>query len=135
MTDPRSFDEAFTEFTVRSGRWRDTSPSDLLARWDHFVAKCELGYPGDAEDYFNDLTSRDAIERSIRSEELSNFPEIFTFKENVARIDARFCSLLRPNVFPRIPVKNWWSRGIVCTAGQRLANDLRDRYAVVIEVG
>lgn len=132
MTGNRAFRVVFTEFIVVSGRWRDTAPEELLARWNKLVTECENCYVGDVEEYFNDLTSRDAIERAMRDEDLSRYPEMADFKEHVARIDARFHSLLRSDAFPRLPVKDWWARGIVRSAGQRLADELRDRYGVVI---
>jgi hypothetical protein len=132
VTDNRSFETAFAEFTVASGRWRDTTPSELLARWSKLVSECEAGYLGDAEDYFNDLTSRDAIERAVRNEDLCRYDEMVAFKEQVARIDERFRALLEPDAFPRIPAEDWWARGVVRSAGPRLVRDLRDRYGVVI---
>lgn len=132
MTGNRAFRVVFAEFIVASGRWRDAAPEELLARWGKFVTECEYGYTGDVEGYFNDLTSRDAIERAMRDEDLSRYPEMGDFKEQVARIDARFRSLPRPDAFPRLPAKDWWVRGIVRGAGQRLADELRDRYGVVI---
>lgn len=106
---------------------------DLLARWEKFVAECERGYSSDAEDYFNDLTSRDAIERALRDEGLSQHPEMAVFRQQVIRIDLRFQALLRPNAFPRFSEEDWWARGIVRRAGHRLVNDLRDGYGMVVD--
>ncbi|MFF4599818.1 hypothetical protein [Amycolatopsis sp. NPDC001319] len=134
MSESKSFDEAFIEFTVASGRWRDTSPAELLARWERFVTDCEHGYSSGSEDYFNDLTSRDAIERAMRDGTLSGYPEMDTFRQRVTGPDERFRVLLQPNAFPRLPEAEWWARGIVRIAGRRLVDDLRNRYGVIIDL-
>ncbi|MFC4050004.1 hypothetical protein ACFOY4_09945 [Actinomadura syzygii] len=104
---------------------------DLLGRWERFVAECERGYRQDDEDYVNDLTSRMAIERAMRSEELARFPEMAEFRRQVVRIDERFRVLLHPDVFPNLPAEEWWARGMVRYAGHKLVNDLRKRGVTI----
>ncbi|MFF1821362.1 hypothetical protein ACFVWG_28935 [Kribbella sp. NPDC058245] len=124
------FGEEFSTFIRASGRWRDTMPEALLERWVRFVDDCEHGYPLGAEDYFNDLTSRDALERALNSPQLQRFPELSQLRKNVERVDSRFRALLIPDVFPGIPGVSWWARGMVKAARKRLVEDVRRDYRV-----
>lgn len=125
-----NFEEEFSSFIRASGRWRDTSPQALLGRWSRFVDDCEQGYPRDAEDYFNDLTSRDSLERAMASVELQEFPEMSQLRARVEEIDSRFRALLIPEVFPGIPDEFWWARGMVKTGRRRLVEDVRRAYCI-----
>ncbi|MFE4621870.1 hypothetical protein [Streptomyces mirabilis] len=130
-----NFEEEFSSFIRASGRWRDTAPEALLGRWSRFVDDCEQGYPRDAEDYFNDLTSRDSLERALASVELQEFSEMSQLRARVEEIDSRFRALLIPEVFPGIPDKFWWARGMVKAGGKRLVEDVRREYRIdLIEV-
>ncbi|MFJ4838635.1 hypothetical protein [Streptomyces sp. NPDC088746] len=126
------FRDEFSRFVAASGRWRDTEPEALLARWSTFVDQCEQGYRGDAEDYFNDLTSRNSLERALVAGELQKFPELADLRVEVEAIDERFRALLTPDVFPRIPVETWWARGVVKAGSKRLVEDLRREYGVEV---
>ncbi|MCX5410411.1 hypothetical protein [Streptomyces sp. NBC_00059] len=136
MTQGDRFRDEFSRFVAASGRWRDTGPEALLGRWSTFVDQCEQGYRGDAEDYFNDLTSRNSLERALASDELQKFPELAVLRAEVEALDERFRALLLPDVFPRIPEETWWARGLVRAGRKRLVDDLRREYGVeVAEVG
>jgi hypothetical protein len=130
-----NFEEEFSSFIRASGRWRDTAPEALLGRWSRFVEDCEQGYPHDAEDYFNDLTSRDSLELALTSVELQQFPEMSQLRARVEEIDSRFRALLIPEAFPGIPDKFWWARGMVKAGRKRLVEDVRREYRInLIEV-
>ncbi|MFH8755583.1 hypothetical protein [Streptomyces atroolivaceus] len=130
------FRDEFSRFVAASGRWRDTEPEALLARWSTFVDQCEQGYRGDAEDYFNDLTSRNSLERALAAEELQQFPELAGLRLEVEAVDERFRALITPDAFPGIPEETWWARGLVRAGRKRLVEDLRREYGVeVTEVG
>jgi hypothetical protein len=128
--DTTDFEQRFSDFVQASGRWRDTTPEALLRRWSRFVDECERGYPRDAEDYFNDLTARDALQRALDSAELRKFPEMSRLRAEVEETDARFRALLSPDVFPAIPERFWWARGMVKTGGRRLVEDARREYRI-----
>ncbi|WP_406499495.1 hypothetical protein OG936_32445 [Streptomyces sp. NBC_00846] len=129
------FGEVFSSFIKASGRWRDTAPEALLGRWSRFVVDCEQGYPHDAEDYFNDLTSRDSLERALASVELQVFPEMSQLRASVEEIDSRFRALLIPDVFPGIPEELWWARGMVKGGARRFVEDVRREYHIdLIEI-
>ncbi|WP_156753504.1 hypothetical protein [Actinokineospora pegani] len=133
--DVSAFDEAFTRFVEATGRWRDTSPDALLERWLTFVAECEQGYSRDAQDYFNDLTTRDALERASTAPELHVFPELARLRTRVEKADSRFRVLLVPDVFPCIPKECWWSRGIVKGGARSFVEDMRREYRLeLVEV-
>lgn len=127
-----AFRAAFSAFVRASGRWRDTEPETLLARWVNFVDACERGYRGDSQDYFNDLTSRDSLERAMNAAELQGFAELPAFRARVEDVDAKFRPLLLPDAFSRIDERSWWARGVVRHGGRRLAEDLRHQYRVLI---
>ncbi|MFJ6849651.1 hypothetical protein ACIQM3_03775 [Streptomyces sp. NPDC091271] len=126
------FRDEFSRFVAASGRWRDTEPEALLARWSTFVDQCEQGYRGDAEDYFNDLTSRNSLERALVAGELQKFPELADLRVEVEAVDERFRALLTPDAFPRIPAETWWARGVVKAGRKRLVEDLRREYGVEV---
>lgn len=127
-----SFREEFSSFVRAAGRWRDTYPESLLARWSTFVENCEQGYQGDAEDYFNDLTARDSLERVTIAVELQKFPELSQLCTEVEALDSRFRALLIPDVFPGISKEFWWARGVVKFGRKRLVDDLRREYHVEV---
>lgn len=129
-----NFRDAFSSFVRESGRWRDVEPEALLSRWRTFVEECEQGYRGDAEDYFNDLTSRDSLARAMDSAELQSFPELVPLRAEVEAVDSRFRALLIPDAFPRIPEESWWARGVVKFARRRLVDDLRREYRLETEL-
>jgi hypothetical protein len=124
------FEEVFSNFIKNSGRWRDVTPEALLGRWSKFVDDCERGYPRDAEDYFNDLTSRDGLERALASVELQEFPEMAQLRASVAEIDSRFRAILVPDVFPGIAEEFWWARGMVRGGSRRFVEDVRRGYRI-----
>lgn len=126
------FRGAFSRFIRESGRWRDVEPEALLSRWRTFVGECEEGYQRDAEDYFNDLTSRDSLAEALDSVELQAFSHLGLLRREVEAVDSRFRALLMPNAFPRIPEEFWWARGIVRFAGRRLVEDLRRQYRLEV---
>ncbi|MEU1020809.1 hypothetical protein ABZ366_01610 [Streptomyces sp. NPDC005904] len=126
------FRDAFSEFVRESGRWRDVEPEALLSRWCGFVESCEQGYRYDAEDYFNDLTSRDSLARALDAAELQRFPELARLRAEVEAADARFRALLMPDAFPRISEESWWARGMVRFARRRLVEDLRREYLLEV---
>lgn len=127
-----NFRDAFSSFVRESGRWRDVEPEALLSRWSTFVEGCEQGYRGDAEDYFNDLTSRDSLARALDSAELQSFPELVLLRGEVEAVDSRFRALLMPDAFPRVPEESWWARGVVKFARRRLVEDLRREYRLEV---
>lgn len=130
--DEGAFREAFSTFLKRSGRWRDTEPEALLARWASFVEACERGYRGDAQDYFNDLTSRDSLDRAMHAPELQAFPELPEYRARVEAVDSRFRPLLTPDAFPRMDPKFWWSRGVVRYGRKPFVDDLLSEYGLEI---
>ncbi|WP_081715514.1 hypothetical protein [Actinoalloteichus caeruleus] len=132
--DTENFHDAFSSFVRKSGRWRDVEPEALFSQWRTFVEECEQGYRGDAEDYFNDLTSRDCLANALNSAELQKFPELALLSAEVEAVDSRFRALLFPDAFPRMPEEVWWARGVVKFAGRRLVEDLRREYRVEPEL-
>ncbi|MFJ4010221.1 hypothetical protein [Streptomyces sp. NPDC090026] len=126
------FRVAFSDFLRKSGRWRDVEPEALLARWVSFVESCEHGYRSDAQDYFNDLTSRDSLERAMSAAELQGFPELSQLRAKVEAVDMRFRSMLLPDSFPGIDEKSWWARGMVRYGRKHLVEDMRREYRLEI---
>lgn len=103
-----------------------------MSRWSTFVEGCEQSYQGDAEDYFNDLTSRDSLARALNSAELQSFPELVPLRAEVEAVDSRFRALLMPDAFPGVPEEFWWARGVVKFARRRLVEDLRREYRLEV---
>ncbi|GAA2707869.1 hypothetical protein ACFY2R_26635 [Micromonospora olivasterospora] len=129
-----SFAQVFAQFMRDTGRWRDCEPDALLARWSGFVESCIRGYKGDAEDYFNDLTARDGLERAMRESALAHFPELDDLRRAALEIDEEFRRILRTDAFPRAPMDEWWNRGIVSYAGARLVEELSQTYGINIDL-
>ena len=103
-----------------------------MSRWSTFVEDCEQGYWSDAEDYFNDLTSRDSLASALEAAELQRFSDLVLLRREVEAVDSRFRALLMPDVFPRIPEEAWWARGIVRFAKRRLVEDLRREFRLEV---
>lgn len=127
MTDSE-FSEEFSRLVRESGRWQDTRPDEMLMRWEQFVDECERGYSNDSVDYGNDLTVRDGLERAFGYPELQRFPELDELRGKVERIDKRFRILLIPDVFPRIPESEWWSRGVIRYGKKRFVDHFSQNY-------
>ncbi|WP_240670396.1 hypothetical protein [Actinoplanes solisilvae] len=128
------FIESFSQVVRNSGRWRNYAPADLVAQWTELVAKCVIGFPGNAEDYFNDLTARSDLEGAMSSPELADYPEMLAVVKSVSVADAEFRKILKPDAFPKFPENQWWNRGIVRFAGPRLVDELKQFYGVEIDV-
>jgi hypothetical protein len=130
-----AFRTHFSSFVRAGGRWRDAEPDALLNRWAVFIESCERGYPSDAEDYFNDLTSRNSLDDALMAEELQKYPELAELRSEVEALDARFRAILVADAFPRMPKQFWWTRGVVKYAKRRLVEDLRSGYCLnVLEI-
>ncbi|WP_018831973.1 hypothetical protein [Salinispora tropica] len=123
----------FAQFMRDAGRWRDCEPDALLMRWSTFVESWIRGYEGDAEDYFNDLTARDGLERALREPVLARFSELDDLRRAVLEIDVKFRKVLRPDAFPRASEQESWNHGIVSYAGVRLVEELSQTYDVDID--
>jgi hypothetical protein len=131
--EPPAYEQAFGDFVRAAGRWRDVSPEQLVSRWRRFVEECLAGYPGRAEDYFNDLTARGALARAMGDPFLNRFQEMAELKQEVAEIDVLLQPQMRPDVFTRFADDRWWERGVIRSVGHRLVVDLRDGYGVIID--
>ena len=86
--EPKERDQlAAAEASVSSRATRPLTFDSLLARWSDFVEEVEDGYADSIDDYANDLTTRDSLERL-----LSNLPPELAAKltADVAPIDRRF---------------------------------------------
>src|SRR4051812_33354370 len=131
LHDP-DFVAAFSQFMQRGGRWRNYEPVELISQWSNLVSRCVAGFPGDVEDYFNDLTARSDLEDAMQAQGLSRFPQMAQLREAVLESDARFREIIAPDVFPKFPMSQWWNRGVVRYAGRRLVEELREDYGVRI---
>ncbi|PRW64740.1 hypothetical protein CEP50_02560 [Actinopolyspora mortivallis] len=84
------------------------------------------------EDHFDDLTSRDSIERALNDPELQDFSDMVVFRTRVEILDARLRPLLIPDVFPKIEERAWWARGLVRYARRKLVSELWDILGIEI---
>src|SRR5438045_4866711 len=83
------------------------SPAQLLTQWEQFVDWCKDGYRWDVSEYSNELAVREKLELLLAAEPLQRFQELQELKARVSAIDARFKSLLKPDV--QLPNReHWW---------------------------
>ena len=118
---------------IKSGWQRLLTPQEILNAWAQFVDECCIGYKMSIYEYDNDLSVRDAIEKILTEDRLSNYPDFQVFKKSVLSIDNTFKKLLLSD-FDRDNKSSWWQKGVLKEAGKEYVKDIRDRYQIEIEI-
>lgn len=130
-----TFEQVFREVEARCGKWRLSGAETALQTWENFIYICEDGYDFIIEEYMNDISVRDTIADALNEPRLHELPEFPAFCERVGLIDERFKLLLKQDVtIPRPAGLPWWKAHPPRYAGPDLADDLKSRYGIVIEV-
>lgn len=93
----REFVERFAEVT--GGR----RPTGYVEGWEQFVGFCEEGYHDILDEYWFDLSVRDAIERVLTDERLFGFPQMGWVRERIESADDRFRAVLSEQPMPGSP--------------------------------
>ncbi|MDG4778646.1 hypothetical protein O7614_03170 [Micromonospora sp. WMMD961] len=133
MTDPTGFAERFQAVVASTGA-RPRLPGELLAQWAQFVEFCEEGYDDNLDEYDNDLTVRDLIERVLNAPALEGVPELRWMREQVAESDERFRALLGSEPLPFEVPRPWWRARLPRYGGAEMVDDARRRYGVRVEL-
>lgn len=130
MTTPndREFVERFAEVT--GGR----RPTGYVEGWEQLVEFCEEGYHDNLDEYWGDLSIRDAIESVLTDERLSGFPQMGWVRERIEAADERFRAVLSEQAMPGHSERSWWQAYVPAWAGPEFAAELRDTYGVHVEV-
>ncbi|MEU5961294.1 hypothetical protein ABZ777_08790 [Micromonospora parva] len=126
--DDREFVERFAEVT--GGR----RPTGYVQGWEQFVELCEAGYHDNLDEYWFDLSVRDAIERVLTDERLLGFPQMGWVRERVEAADERFRAVLSDQPMPGRTERQWWEAYVPAWAGPEFAAELRGTYGVHVEV-
>ncbi|WP_327042434.1 hypothetical protein OG400_08295 [Micromonospora ureilytica] len=124
----REFVERFAEVT--GGR----RPTGYVEGWEQFVGFCEEGYHDILDEYWFDLSVRDAIERVLTDERLFGFPQMGWVRERIESADDRFRAVLSEQPMPGLSERPWWEAYAPAWAGPELAAELRDTYGINVEV-
>ncbi|MEV4716973.1 hypothetical protein AB0J94_07210 [Micromonospora noduli] len=130
MTTPndREFVERFAEVT--GGRL----PTSYAEGWEQFVGFCEEGYHDVLDEYWFDLSIRDAIERMLNDPRLFGFPQMGWVRERIEAADERFRAVLSEQPMPWGSEGSWWQAHVPAWAGPEFAAELRDTYGIHVEV-
>ncbi|MEM8940117.1 MAG: hypothetical protein AAGC64_12295 [Bacteroidota bacterium] len=127
------FSEKVNNILMKSGWQRLMTPKELLNAWAQFVDECCTGYEMSIYEYDNDLSVRNAIEKILSEDNLSNYPGFQRFKESVLSIDNTFKKLLLSG-FERDNQSSWWQKGVLKKAGEEYAKDIKDKYQIEIKI-
>ncbi|WP_328651360.1 hypothetical protein OG598_25260 [Micromonospora sp. NBC_00330] len=130
MTTPndREFVERFAEVT--GGRL----PTGYVEGWEQLVEFCEEGYDDNLDEYWSDLSIREAIERVLTDERLVGFPQMGWVRERIEAADERFRAVLSEQTMPGLSERPWWEAYLPAWAGPEFAAELRDTYGIHVEV-
>src|SRR5689334_16694439 len=120
----------FNAVLARRGR-KPTTPASMLDHWKGFTAEVERGYSATIDEYFNELTVRDAFEDVFRDPIVGPTEEAANWQVQVLEVDRRFREALRDT--PQIGEEGdpWWRVRLPRRAEGDFAEDLRDLYGVV----
>jgi hypothetical protein len=124
----------FDELIPERLRSRYKGPSTLLDAWESLVEESSDGYGFGLDEFRNDLWVRDFIERLAMDHRVVDDPVRNEFRAAVDAVDARFKSLLQPDVHIGSPDAPWWWRGVLRYADEEYADDVRRGYGVEVEV-
>ncbi|MGW3854628.1 hypothetical protein [Micromonospora arida] len=124
----REFVERFAEVT--GGR----RPTSYVEGWEQFIQFCEEGYDDNLDEYWFDLSIRNAIERLLTDERLSGFPQMEWVRERIEAADERFRAVLSEQPTPGRSERSWWEAYLPAWVGPELAAELRDTYGIRVEV-
>ncbi|MBQ0902603.1 hypothetical protein [Micromonospora sp. U21] len=128
MTDDRQFVERFAEVT------RGRRPTGFVEAWEQFVGFCEEGYHDVLDEYWFDLSVRQAIETALTDDRLRGFPQMGWFREQVGAVDERFRAVLSEERLPARVELSWWEAYLPAWAGPVLAAEVWTSYGVRVEV-
>lgn len=118
------FLKRFVELVSASG-WRAVAgPSQLIERWDEFVARCEEGYDETIYEYENDRAVRDLLESVLTDPFLQQYKAIPVLRQSVDAADARFRATCRNDVQIGRTTDPWWRRCVPTKASGEFAEDL-----------
>ena len=76
--------------------------------WEQFIQFCEEGYDDNLDEYWFDLSIRNAIERLLTDERLSGFPQMEWVRERIEAVDERFRAVLSEQPTPGRSERSWW---------------------------
>ncbi|MEU4471364.1 hypothetical protein [Micromonospora sp. NPDC023888] len=133
MTEHVGFADRFRAAVAATGA-RPRLPGELLGQWAQFVEFCEEGYDDNLDEYNNDLTVRDLIERVLNGPALAGIPELGWMWAEVTEADERFRALLGSEPLPFEVPRPWWRARLPRYAGAEMVADARRRYGVRVEL-
>jgi hypothetical protein len=106
----------------------------MVRAWEALVEQLEEGYDDYIDEYWNDLSIRDAIEAVLSDPRLARYPQLGEFRRNIERLDERFRPLLKEEPQIGEPGDPWWRRHVLAEAGADFARDVWELYEIEIRV-
>ena len=120
---------------VRERGWAGGgTPAGMVRAWEALVEQLEEGYDDYIDEYWNDLSIRDAIEAVLSDPRLARYPQLGEFRRNIERLDERFRPLLKEEPQIGEPGDPWWRRHVLAEAGADFARDVWELYEIEIRV-
>jgi hypothetical protein len=118
---------------VRQNGWPDsTTPAELLDRWMGLASSAEEGYRWTIDEYLNELTARDLLEKVVNDPILEGEADVQELRARVEAADHRLRAVLRQDVQIGEPGQPWWRRGVLSRAGDEYVEDLDRIYGIRI---
>ncbi len=126
-------------FAERMPKWcraklPDWDANELFIDYSILVADAEAGIRNeDIEEYFDRLSSRDALQVLLEAPELAHFPEHSSLRNDVELLDMRF----RAALIPGAPLKDlrgfWWEQSLPRRADKQFVEDAMAQFGVELE--
>jgi hypothetical protein len=133
MTDDRAFVETFRQVAGRRGRVN--LPTALVEAWEHQVDAVADGYDWGYDEYSNDISVRDTVQRVLTDDRLRDFPQMAWVRERVQAADDRFRQLLQlDRELPSAVPLPWWHRHPPRYAEAELVDELQSLYGLRLDL-
>ena len=124
------FLQRFEEFLGRNGWPADLSPWAIVEQWESLVDQAITGYHWGFYEFTNELGVRDLLGKAFGDERLCGFEQINSIRQRVTVADDRLKGAFLAGVEIGDPDKPWWRRGVLATAGDEYADDVKRLYGI-----
>jgi len=136
-----SFHEAFVAARKDFGladnpRGEGATPESLLSAWEEFANRCESGFDGYLDEYYNLLGVRSVLFGMLNSPRLIGYPEIVEVAYRTVQADRRVVACFDMDEHPDIERSGisdgtaWYWNHFPRIRSRRFAEELRRHYGL-----
>jgi hypothetical protein len=131
-SDVGGWDEEFSALFSTFGWAGRVTSEEVVERWRTFGGDCIDGYPWDIEDYLNDLTLRNTLQK-VESplREISRI-QVSSLMREIYAVDATLQAVFQREVFLAAPEDQWWMRRAPTYAARDFCREFEQSYRVKV---